>query len=85
MIDQSLARLRVHRRNIERYRRLLETDLTVLERDFIERRIAEEQSALNRLGSDTLPMVVKMPSAEGDLKWAKIRPHLRPRDLFSRM
>jgi len=68
MIDQSLARLRVHRQNIERYRRLLETDLTVLERDFIERRIAEEQSALNRLGADTLPMVVKMPSAEGDLK-----------------
>jgi hypothetical protein len=68
MIDQSLARLRVHRQNIERYRRLLETDLTVLERDFIERRIAEEESALNRLGSDTLPMVVKMPPAEGDLK-----------------
>jgi hypothetical protein len=68
MIDQSLARLRVHRQNIERYRRLLETDLTVLERDFIERRIAEEESALNRLGSDTLPTVVKMPPAEGDLK-----------------
>ena len=68
MIDESLARLRVHRQNVERYRRLLETNLTVLERDFIERRIAEEESAVNRLGSDTLPMAVKMPPAEGGVK-----------------
>jgi hypothetical protein len=61
MIDENLARLRTHRQNIERYRRLLETSLTVLERDFVERRIAEEQSALNGLASDTFPMVLKMP------------------------
>ena len=61
MIDETLARLRAHRQNIERYRRLLETNLTVLERDFVERRIAEEESALNRLASDTFPMVLKMP------------------------
>jgi hypothetical protein len=61
MIDENLARLRAHRQNIERYRRLLETSLTVLERDFVERRIAEEEAALDRLASDTFPLVLKMP------------------------
>ena len=46
MIDENLARLRAHRNNIARYRRLLQTNLTVLERDFIERRLAEEETAL---------------------------------------
>jgi len=61
MIDENLARLRVHRQNIERYRRLLETSLTVLEREFIERRITEEESALDRLASDTFPLLLRMP------------------------
>jgi len=61
MIDENLARLRAHRQNIERYRRLLETSLTVLERDFVDRRIAEEEAALDRLASDTFPLVLKMP------------------------
>jgi hypothetical protein len=61
MIDENLARLRAHRQNIERYRRLLETNLTVLERDFVERRIAEEESALDRLAFDRFPLVLKMP------------------------
>jgi hypothetical protein len=60
MIDENLARLRAHRQNIERYRRLLETSLTVLERDFVERRIAEEEAALDRLASDTFPLVLRM-------------------------
>ena len=59
MVDENLARLRAHRQNIERYRRLLETDLTVLEREFIERRITEEESALDGLASDTLAVVLK--------------------------
>jgi hypothetical protein len=61
MIDENLARLRAHRQNIERYRRLLETSLSVLERDFVQRRIAEEEAALDRLASDTFPLVLKMP------------------------
>ena len=36
MIDQQLARLRAHHRNIQRYRNLLQTDLTELEREFVE-------------------------------------------------
>lgn len=36
----------VHQANIDRYRRLLTTYLTDGERQFVERRIAEEQEAL---------------------------------------
>ena len=38
MIDEQLARLRTHRNNIARYRRLLKTKLTDIERQFIGRR-----------------------------------------------
>ncbi|MEJ2375563.1 MAG: hypothetical protein P8Y71_09125 [Pseudolabrys sp.] len=38
-----------HRANIDRYCRLLQTHLTDHEREFVERRIAEEQEALQRL------------------------------------
>jgi hypothetical protein len=38
-----------HRANIARYKRILETDLTAQERDFIECRLSEEQEALARL------------------------------------
>ena len=51
MIDQQLARLRTHRSNIQRYRNLLQTSLTELERQFVEKRLIEEQSNLvNRPG-----------------------------------
>jgi len=49
MIDEQIARIRTHRSNIHRYRRLLRTRLAVLERDFLERRLAEEQSQLESL------------------------------------
>ncbi len=39
MIDETLALLRTHRSNINRYRRLLQTHLTELEREYIERRL----------------------------------------------
>ena len=50
MIEENVARLRARRQNIDRYNRLLRTNLTALERDFIKCRIAEEQSegSLNR-------------------------------------
>jgi hypothetical protein len=37
MIEESLARLRAHRNNIHRYRRLLTTQLSELERAYLER------------------------------------------------
>ncbi|MBR0884477.1 hypothetical protein ABIF65_009269 [Bradyrhizobium japonicum] len=44
MIDDQLAR--AHRNNIQRYRHLLQTSLTEFERQFVERRLNEEQSKL---------------------------------------
>ena len=49
MTDELLARLRAHDNNIIRYRRLLETNLSELERGFIERRLNEEMSAVESL------------------------------------
>jgi hypothetical protein len=51
MLDERLARMQTHRSNIYRYRHLLQTKLTELERDFIERRVTEEQSSLDRLAA----------------------------------
>ena len=61
MIDEHLARLRTHRNNISRYRRLLKTTLTELEREFIERRLQEEQSALRGLASGIFPLTLPRP------------------------
>ncbi|WP_298242447.1 hypothetical protein [uncultured Bradyrhizobium sp.] len=54
MLDEKLARIRAHRNNIHRYRRLLKTRLSQLERNFIERRLVEEKSALDELAAATL-------------------------------
>jgi hypothetical protein len=51
MIDQQLARLRTHRSNIQRYRNLLKTSLTELERKFVQKRLTEEQSNLESLAT----------------------------------
>jgi hypothetical protein len=47
-----------HRANINRYRRLLQTStyLTANERQFIERRLAEEESALMEIPQKTAPV-----------------------------
>jgi len=54
MIDRQLARLRAHRSNIQRYRNLLQTSLTELERQFVEKRLTEEQSNLESI-ANSLP------------------------------
>jgi hypothetical protein len=54
MINQQLARLRSHRSNIQHYRNLLQTSLTELERQFIQKRLTEEQSNLESV-SNSLP------------------------------
>ena len=51
MPDDKLARLRTHRDNIRRYRRLLGTKLTELERQFIEKRLAEERAAMENIAA----------------------------------
>ena len=61
MLDENLARLRTHRNNIHRYRRLLATQLSDLERGYIERRLAEEQAALEALSNTTFPFSLPSP------------------------
>jgi hypothetical protein len=56
MIDEQFARMRTHRNNIHRYRQLLQTNLTELERDFIEKRLTEEQSALDGSAASAFPL-----------------------------
>ncbi|OKO91512.1 hypothetical protein AC629_02635 [Bradyrhizobium sp. NAS80.1] len=52
MFEANLARIRTHRNNIHRYRGLLRTELSGLEREFIEKRMADEQTALDALVAD---------------------------------
>ncbi len=61
MIDEEIARIRAHRNNIHRYRRLLKTKLSDAERQFIERRLSEESSALAALTSRTFPIAFTVP------------------------
>jgi len=65
MIDEKLARLRTHRNNIGRYHRLLKTQLTDCERRFIEKRLSEERSAMERLAASTFPLTFQMPARGG--------------------
>jgi 5-bromo-4-chloroindolyl phosphate hydrolysis protein len=49
MIDFKAAQVRRHRQNIQRYCRLLATELTDLERQYLHKRIAEEHAQLEQL------------------------------------
>jgi 5-bromo-4-chloroindolyl phosphate hydrolysis protein len=49
MIDLKTAQVRRHRQNIARYGRLLATELTDLERQYLHKRIAEEYAQLKQL------------------------------------
>jgi hypothetical protein len=62
MVDERSARLRTHRSNILRYRKLLNTKLLEHERLYILRRLSEEQSAIEGLASPSFPLTAKAPS-----------------------
>jgi hypothetical protein len=49
MTDFPYGQIRSHRRNIKRYCRLLATELTDLERQYLHKRIADEHAELQRL------------------------------------
>ncbi|MDA9411437.1 hypothetical protein [Bradyrhizobium sp. CCBAU 45384] len=70
MLDENLARIRAHRNNIHRYRRLLKTRLSALERQFIERRLTEERSALESLTAATFPVALSATQAPIDVRGA---------------
>jgi hypothetical protein len=61
MLDIASARLRTHRNNIARYNRLLDTNLTELEREYIQRRLSEERSNLETLGSEASAFIPEGP------------------------
>jgi hypothetical protein len=61
MSYEELAQMRARRNNIRRYRRLLGTELTDLERNYIERRLAEERSAFESLMASAFPMTFTIP------------------------
>jgi hypothetical protein len=62
MVDEELALLRGHRSNIGRYQRLLKTELTEFERRFIERRVSEERSAIEKLAVSAFPLTFQAPN-----------------------
>ena len=56
MINENWDYLQVRRNNVRRYRWLLQTELTELERRYIERRLNEEKSAMESLTLSTSPL-----------------------------
>lgn len=58
MIDKKLALIRAKAANVRRYRRLLQTQLTELERDYVQRRLNEEEDALSAATSETQPLAI---------------------------
>jgi hypothetical protein len=48
-MEDKIARLRVHQRNIDRYEGLLKSKLSAVELRFVEQRLSEERFALARL------------------------------------
>lgn len=54
MIDFYVQRIKTHRANMDRYSRLLATQLTETEREYIHKRIAEEHSAIMKLEAEHL-------------------------------
>lgn len=54
-LDRDATRLLARRTNVERYRRMLKTHLTVAERLFVERRLAEEEFAFQQIARNLAP------------------------------
>ena len=61
IIEEKFARLRTYRNNINRYHWLLKTELSALERQFIERRLNEEESAMESLATSTITLAFETP------------------------
>jgi|SRR5579871_3449447 len=81
MICQKLDRLRAHRTNIHRYRRLLGTRLSDLERKYIERRLNDEEMSLKTLLRQTFPdrLPLRLP---GQLSNPNLAALLNPAEAF---
>jgi hypothetical protein len=82
MIDEHLARLRAHRANVHRYRRLLATRLSDLERAYIERRLKEEQAAMEAHLQATFPDRLALRMDRGRTTDQEIAALLHPAEAF---
>ncbi|MBR1204081.1 MULTISPECIES: hypothetical protein [unclassified Bradyrhizobium] len=85
MLEANLQRLRAHRRNIDRYRRLLATRLSDLERRYIERRLSEEQASATGLLRDAFPdrLCALLPRIEGRTTTLEMAALLDPAGAFA--
>jgi hypothetical protein len=63
MLNIASARLRTYKDNMARYSRLLETKLTELEREYIQRRLSEEQCKLEALAPIASGSTAQRPEA----------------------
>jgi hypothetical protein len=61
MIDEKLALLRTHRNNVSRYRRLLNIEITELERQFIEQRLTQEKYGMETVAASAFPLAFRLP------------------------
>lgn len=67
MVDEKLARIRARTSNIRRYRRLLKTELTEIERCFVLKRLSEEQDALAKLTNGTFPLSLGLSRSQNTI------------------
>jgi hypothetical protein len=63
--DARNALIRAHQNNIDRYCRLLATELTAQEREYVHKRITEERTAMDRL------LILPDPEAPDNAKTAE--------------
>ena len=84
MLEVNLERLRAHQRNIDRYRRLLATHLSDLERSYIERRVSEEQASLKRILREAFPdrLPAGLPRIAGRTTALDMAALMHPADAF---
>jgi hypothetical protein len=85
MLDLNLERIRAHQNNIARYRRLLATHLTDLERSYIERRMREEQTSAEILIRGTFPdrLSARLPRVKARKTTLDMTTLLHPADAFA--
>lgn len=85
MFDVNLERVRAHQKNIDRYRRLLATHLSDLERSYVERRLSEEQTSMRGLLQETFPdrLSAGLPRMEGQTSTLEMAALLHPAAAFA--
>jgi hypothetical protein len=76
MSELTAMKAAAHRNNIERYRRLLRTQLTDHERRWLQARLAEEKAELQRLGCGHTIAAKTRPSVRARKPYSSIPPHI---------